>query len=428
MDILSNIKLKHWFLFIFLVGFCLRFWGLTRFNILVFDEVYYAQFANNYFTRTQFFNVHPPLSQYLIALGMWLSSWLPASPETINYLTGSWRSTWSYRWLNALIGSFIPILCGSIMFKLSQSYAAIIITAIGFTFEGLFLVMSRYALSDIYLIFFGLLGQLYLLIYLENQQDRPLLLAGICFGCCVGVKWNGLGFLLGSIAILVKLNLNRQNIWRLAIGLGIIPVITYIIIWLPHLALNPKYGGFWRVHQQIINFHNQLGGNEIHPYCSPWYSWLMMKRPIALYYQTVNDNQTIYDVHAMGNPILWWLSTAAIVWLLLELIIKAILYRIHRDRDWVSIYLVVNFGANFLPWMRVNRCLFIYHYMPAYVFAIFALAWLIARGYQTNRRQIIAFLIIMLIIAAFIFWSPLYFGLPVSIKEYYLRMWFKSWI
>jgi len=405
---------------------------LTRFNTLVFDEVYYAKFANNYLTRTQFFNVHPPLSQYLIALGMWLSSWLPASPETINDLTGSLRSTWSYRWLNALTGSFIPILGGAIVSQLTNSSTASIITAIFITFDGLLLVMSRYALSDIYIIFFGLLAQLYLLVYVKNKQNRQLLLAGLFFGCCVSVKWNGLGFLLGAIFILFKLKFTPKNIFKLTIGLGIIPLITYIIIWLPHLAMNPNYGGFWRVHQQIINFHNQLGGSEIHPYCSPWYSWLIMKRPIALYYQIVNNNQSVNDVHSLGNPILWWLSTAAIIWLLLELIIKMIVLGKNHltplPQDSVSIYLVVNYAANLLPWMKVNRCLFIYHYMPAYLFAIFALAWLVARSFESDRTQIIGLGIIMLIIAAFIFWSPLYFGLPLSLKEYYLRMWFKSWI
>jgi len=44
-------------------GYCvllsagLRFWGLSRFNTLVFDEVYYAKFANNYLTHTQFLMV-----------------------------------------------------------------------------------------------------------------------------------------------------------------------------------------------------------------------------------------------------------------------------------------------------------------------------------------------------------------------------------
>jgi hypothetical protein len=60
-----------------------------------------------------------------------------------------------------------------------------------------------------------------------------------------------------------------------------------------------------------------------------------MWRPVAYFYQTARNTteaapaypplpagvgKVIYDVHAMGNPFLWWLSTAAIVLLLLLLI------------------------------------------------------------------------------------------------------------
>ena len=57
---------------IFLVSLGLRFWNLGQFNTLVFDEVYYAKFANNYLTRTPVFNSHPPLTEYLIYLSLYL--------------------------------------------------------------------------------------------------------------------------------------------------------------------------------------------------------------------------------------------------------------------------------------------------------------------------------------------------------------------
>jgi dolichyl-phosphate-mannose--protein O-mannosyl transferase len=44
--------------------------AIERFNTLVFDEVYYAKFAKDYLTKTPFFNPHPPLSQYIIAIGI----------------------------------------------------------------------------------------------------------------------------------------------------------------------------------------------------------------------------------------------------------------------------------------------------------------------------------------------------------------------
>jgi hypothetical protein len=62
---------------VFLLSLTLRFWQLERFNTLVFDEVYYAKFANDYLTKTPFFNAHPPLSQYIIAIGIWIGTHLP---------------------------------------------------------------------------------------------------------------------------------------------------------------------------------------------------------------------------------------------------------------------------------------------------------------------------------------------------------------
>jgi dolichyl-phosphate-mannose-protein mannosyltransferase len=95
---------------IFVISLILRFWGLERFNTFVFDEVYYADFAENYLSRTQFFNAHPPLSQYLIAIGIWIGQHLPFGAGVSNDLTGSVLKTWSYRWLNAFTGAFMPLV------------------------------------------------------------------------------------------------------------------------------------------------------------------------------------------------------------------------------------------------------------------------------------------------------------------------------
>jgi len=66
----SNVIFSLAMLGVFLFSLSLRFGKLERFNTLVFDEVYYAKFANDYLTKTPFFNAHPPLSQYIIAIGI----------------------------------------------------------------------------------------------------------------------------------------------------------------------------------------------------------------------------------------------------------------------------------------------------------------------------------------------------------------------
>ncbi|MFM6311682.1 MAG: phospholipid carrier-dependent glycosyltransferase, partial [Dolichospermum sp.] len=178
---------KTWFrlgiIGIFIFSFSLRFWGLSRFNTLVFDEVYFAKFGNNYLTHTPFFNAHPPLSQYLIGLGIWISNHIPIGRETdVNSLTGSLLFPGSYRWLNALTGSFIPVVVTLLTYQLSYRYRLALLAGFFTACDGLFLVESRYALSNIYIVIFGLLGQWLLLLALQKQKQKRgfwLLLSGI---------------------------------------------------------------------------------------------------------------------------------------------------------------------------------------------------------------------------------------------------------
>lgn len=426
---------------IFVVSSILRFWNLSQFNTLVFDEVYYAKYANNYLTGTSFFNSHPPLSQYIIALGIWLASHFPAPPDTINNLTGSLRSTFSYRWLNALTGSFIPLLVGAVAYQLTRRRSCALLATLFVASDGLFLVESRYALNNIYLVLFGLLGQWLFLLYINHGKAWQIWMAGIFFGSSIAIKWNGLSFLLGAYLFLAvrwldggfrKQHLKPPDL-RAIWALGGLPFLTYSFLWIPHLLMNPQYS-FWKVHQKIWEFHHNIGGNtlDVHPYCSPWYSWPIMGRPIAYFYEISEDKKYIYDVHAMGNPILLWLSTLAILWMLFWLV-RYLFFKREKRTDFnsqLAAYLTGNYAANLLLWLPVKRCTFLYHYMGAYTFAILALAWLVDCGLRSRlpsyrRAGIIA---ISLIVAGFIYWMPIYLGLPLSQRGYQLRLLFPHWI
>jgi dolichyl-phosphate-mannose-protein mannosyltransferase len=162
----------------------LRFWGLERFNTLVFDEVYFAQFGHNYLTHTRFFDAHPPLGKYLIAVGIWLKGYNP----------------WGYRWMNALTGSCIPLVVVGIGVQLTRRHSFALLAGALATLDGLLLVESRYGLINVYLLFFGLLAHWLTLLSSNHRGWKHggiLTLAGLSFGAAAAVKWTGLGFLLG---------------------------------------------------------------------------------------------------------------------------------------------------------------------------------------------------------------------------------------
>ncbi|WP_413171206.1 dolichyl-phosphate-mannose--protein mannosyltransferase [Anabaena azotica] len=499
---------KKWFRIgmtaIFILSFSLRFWGLDRFNTLVFDEVYFAQFGNNYLTHTPFFNAHPPLSQYIIGLGIWIGNHIPFWQHTVNGLTGSLLSPWSYRWANAFTGSLIPLIVILLTYQLSYRRGFALLAGFFTTCDGLFLVESRYALSNIYIVFFGLIGQWFFLLALEKHYKQrwfALIIAGISFGASIGTKWNGLWFLVGAYGIWIAAwiirwlqsfapsprvplfsylhplinsinsqlnsdesniqtplqNLTQISILQMFSCLGIIPAIIYSLIWIPHLQLDKRYG-FIEVHKQILNFHLQLGGNSssVHPYCAAWYKWPLLTRPMAYYYQTTQSfkdplpvlgpplppgvGKVIYDVHAMGNPFLWWFGLSAMIFLIGMLFAKIVIPGIKHKRVfipknlgadiWIGLYIVINYAANFLPWVKVNRCVFIYHYMCAVVFTFMAIAWFIDQCLRSYYRElrILGLTITFSIMVAFIFWMPIYLGLPMSTDDYRMRMWFNSWI
>lgn len=433
-------------LLIFFFSLALRFWNLGQFNTLVFDEVYYAKFANNYLTQTPFFNSHPPLTEYLIALGMWVGSFFKASPEITNNLTGSWRSTLSYRWLNAFVGSFFPVILGAIAYQLTHRRSYCLIVIFLAAVEGLFLVESRYALNNIYLVIFGLLGCLFFLLFLNYKKYIFLTIGGVFFGLSPAIKWNGLGFLLGTYLLIVIIyffdcqplknlysiqklgrfqNIKEIKLSRLIFNLLIIPLFTYTIIWLPYLLLNSTYS-WWEVHQKIWSFHQSIGStSQIHPYCSKWYSWLVMARPIAYFYETKKtpSGSIIYNVHAMGNPILWWLSTLSLLVILLLLFMRLFTKNNYCNYS-IFIFIVINYLANLLPWIKISRCTFLYHYISSYSFALLSVGWIIEQFLKSSflvyRR--LGIMILLLITIAFIYWLPIYLGLPLSQKEFNLRM------
>lgn len=486
---------------IFLLSAALRFWGLSRFNTLVFDEVYYAKFANNYLTHTRFFDGHPPLSKYLIAIGMWIGSNLPFGQDSLNDLTGSVRSSWSYRWLNALTGSFIPLVVAGIAYQLSHRRSYAFIAALFAAADGLFLVESRYALNNVYLVIFGLLGHWFLLRGLDLQGRRRgfwLALAGVGFGASVSIKWNGLWFLLGAYLIWMAAWVSRWmqsrgptdpsdtpyqftdrssdhrktseiqtplayltqlNVLHVLFYLAIIPALVYSLEWIPHLQLNPT-PGFLAVQKRILDYHESVGdGPKVHPYCSRWYTWLLMIRPVAYFYQRAqnltepipvmgpllpaSDAKLIYDVHDFGNPALWWFSTAAIL-LLLWMLGQRIwgwatgsqrfnvstIRGVQTADTWIALYLVLNWLINLLPWVPVTRCTFLYHYMGSSVFAGLAIAKLVDQWLHSYRRELraVGVTVIFLILLAFVFWMPIYLGLPLSPEALSHRLWFRSWI
>jgi dolichyl-phosphate-mannose--protein O-mannosyl transferase len=378
--------------------------------------------------------------------------------------------------MNALVGSFIPLLVAGLGYQLTRRYRFALLAGLLAVLDGLLLVESRYGLLNVYLLAFGLLGQWLALLGSHQRgwsQWGWLTLAGLCFGATAAVKWTGLGFLLGLYLVwgLMRLIHFRQKVTqssrhvplmqfsqlslvKLFIYIPLVGLLLYRLTWIPHLQQNPEFD-FVQVHQQMWNYHKQVGnGPEIHPYCSNWLTWPLMLRPVSYFYQLASSLQEgmpmtgpplaftkaryVYSVYAMGNPLLWWSATLAIAVLLGLLLwrggqwLSRLGVPAQRPQfdSFVPLYLVTNYAASLLPWLSISRCAFLYHYMPAYLFSSLALAWVLENWFRSlwNPLRTIALSLLMGCFFSFLFWLPFYLGLPLSPREWQWRMWFQSWV
>lgn len=292
-----------------------------------------------------------------------------------------------------------------------------------------------------------------------------LFLAGIFAGCALAVKWVGLSsialpILFESLGILSEIKrkgllvLKSSKTWLTFSAIVITPLIVYFSAVTAYSLILHKSGTgdafmsagyqktlqgnsyqnnpdiktpnifsrFYELTKEMYTVNQGLTAS--HPYSSRWYTWPLMLRPI---YYWVSDNARIYF---MGNPIIWWSSTVAILYglsiIAYRLWLKLRRYAIPAsilNSDKLSI-LLTGYILNLLPFIGVKRIMFLYHYLAAYIFAILILVYLISQ--QKNSKQIFGALLVASTVA-FIFFAPLTYGLNLSPKAYELRVWFDSW-
>lgn len=191
--------------------------------------------------------------------------------------------------------------------------------------------------------------------------------------------------------------------------------------------------------------------NATHEYSSKWYTWPLMMRPIFYWQQAASstlstapaDQRSSY-IYLFGNPFIYWLGSLVMAWLVLSG--GFILARDGLKRGWklltpIHIFIVAAFLANYIPFIFIGRVMFLYHYQAALVFTIIGIAYAfesfngaVKRRYASRSSSWLRHLgsvlggaAIALALAAFVFWTPITYGWPISQHQLQERMWFPSW-
>ena len=269
---------------------------------------------------------------------------------------------------------------------------------------------------------------------------------------------------------------DSRNRRMLALRLyGSLALVGGLSVLVYEAAFLPNYWfGWWRgISDQLAYYASHYKqdinmGAHGNPYDSNWWSWPLMLRPV-LYWPVLG--RPFFDWHdsefwsaeilALGNPVICWGVLAAIPLFALG----------ERTRRSVAgAFIVAGYALYLAMWIPITRYKFVYHYMPALYLGFLALAAVLAECWEGKRKgwehavlilslapaallgfgttpglavavatalsytalrwfdpglagKFVCVLFVAATLIAFIYFFPIWTGLPLTPSEFKARMW-----
>jgi len=405
----------------------------------IFDEVYFPVFADNYIHRQEFFDVHPPLGKLIIALG--------------ELLLGNNGLGW--RIMPCLFGLGNIALMVALYRRIYKENVGAIALAGFLALDGMFLSYSRLGLMD-GILFFATMFCVWTAARLDKDK-LPGLLTAVALGLAIAIKWTALSAIVPMLWFALRHQRLRPFFAWLPLGAALYFGIVVYGQWLTK-APHPFQASIeWHAH--AAHYHATL--DKSHPWGSPWYTWPIELRPVLLLYDRLPGGlaQVMYN---LGNPLLVWGSTLSVLGTLV-LFVRKMLRKDSEDttppvpseignetatpglnepedlepqekpRRWSQILLhptmplVLGFLASWLPYAPVHRVMFLYHYMPAYGFALLIAAYWLG----ILAKKSLGAAVVLCFCAALVAWFMLPFalGYPKLTKDQvHIRAFIPRWL
>ena len=192
--------------------------------------------------------------------------------------------------------------------------------------------------------------------------------------------------------------------------LVIVPLVVYALSYVPYLQLGhdwtvaggPGYG--WSIeelHAQMFGYHFNLTAG--HDSASPWWSWPLALKPTWFFTGTYDIDQ-IAAIYNGGNPILTWAGVPAVV---------ACAVLAWKRRSTALVLVVAAFAFQLVPWIRIERATFAYHYFTALLFAMILIAYLVDELLRRPAWRDLAIGYLVLVVAVGLLVFPLGSALPM---------------
>ncbi|MCL2225536.1 MAG: phospholipid carrier-dependent glycosyltransferase [Defluviitaleaceae bacterium] len=392
-------------------------------NSTYFDEIYHPRTGYEFVHGlTVYETTHPPLGKVFMAASIRLFGMTP----------------FAWRLPGTLFGIFMLPLLYAFARKLLKSNNLALFATFIFAFDFMLFSHTRLATIDSFVTFFVL--AMYFCMYrytteIERNSLRKsltlLAICGACMGLAIASKWQGvygaIGLPILFFPALYKLYLRdkRQGVITFFSCFGLfvaIPIVIYVLSYIPFVysMATPERGFFatiWDNQNLMLNYHSLYVLGATHPFASPWWTWPLIITPLWQY-QTVVSDTVRAGMSSMGNPAVWWFGIVATGFAIYGLAKKS---RFEYD----TVFLLVAYSVNFLPWVFITRLTFIYHYFPSVAFVVLLIALFFKRYV---KRDFVYFAYAAIVLALFVLFYPVLAGRPIRVDfvEEYLR-WFSQW-
>ena len=391
-----------------------------------FDEVYHAKSARQYLAGEAPVEwVHPPTAKLLIATGVAVFGYEP----------------WAWRLPAALAGIALAPVFFLFARQALRTERAAILASVLLLCDGVYLVQSRIAMTNIFAVLFQLGAAFVLLraVRAERLAAREMALLGVALGLALSTRWTSLwamGF-FGLVLLVVRSRrlFRPRELALTALAFVVLPLALYALSYAP-LMQQWHARGEWKdastaierlVQEQrnVWSYHANL--NATHPYFSKWWTWPWLHRPTWYFFE--NKNEVVRGIIAVGNPAIWWLSVPAATWALLTGAMA---------RDPRPFFAGAGFCLLYLPWGLAPRTLNYSHYLfEAVPYACLILGTLLDRFWDEPKGpgSPLARSYVTAVVVIFLVFVPLLTALPIPASWFFARLggvgvwtWFPSWI
>lgn len=416
-----------------------------------FDEIYFVKTAEQYLNNQFPYEwTHPPLGKLIQASGI----------AAFGFTPFGWR----------IMGVIFATLMIALIYLLGKELTGLWIggfaAAFLLTFDFMHFTMARMGTADTYVVFFSLASQVFFFVYLRNvlkegwkTSTLPLFLAVVFFGLGFSSKWLVLYGFLGQLSILVVLRLREaKNVkgtlmekvfvfldrpYSTVVVAILVAVGIYFATYIPDMLVGRSFLDVVGLQGSMYAYHSTL--TATHSFSSPWFSWPLMFNPVdagthvPVWFQSASLPDGLRStIVLLGNPAVWWVGFAAVVFLtiiFLNQTIRRLISHIKHTTQTIPLkqlmpiaFIVILFFFQWVPYVFISRVVFIYHFYVNVPFLCLASAYVISKFWHLKWVKLLAIIYFALVAALFVMFFPVISGIPTLPEIINSLKWGGSWV